>query len=100
MVHSKNVNSKNDLTNRNGDTLCQKFGCRKHEKLHKCFRGLFCAQHSRELFVLRQQLIFTKSSGNKNDECYMRQKEVEFRKTACPGHMKYLYDLENYLLNH
>ncbi len=87
-----------DKVNRNGDRLCDAFGCRKHVRLTKCHGGLFCADHLAELGEIRSEIDRCKSLTCKTSEdikCEIQHREREqlFRKQMHGGHMWYI----NYL---
>ncbi len=86
--------TKYDKYNQNNDELCHAFGCRKHKRLIKAFKGLFCEKHYNELLYIRNELNNAKLTNNENKEIKYRQKEFELRKFLDKGHMHFMYKLE------
>jgi len=84
-----------DKVNKNGDRLCDAFGCRKHTRLTRCYRGLFCVTHLEELGEIRSTIERHKSMTYKTAEdirCEIvyREREQLFRKQMHAGHMRYI----------
>jgi hypothetical protein len=82
--------TKLDGYNRNGDRLCDAFGCRKHSKLKQYRGGWFCNRHCVELEAIRARIDHSGSE----DELAARQEELRFRKVFHPGHVLYAAQLE------
>lgn len=88
------MTSKADKVNKNGDALCERYGCRKHKNLEYFARGMFCKKHLQELACIRALLSQAKVERNVLAEILYRQHEIEFRKTPCPRHIDYLVHLQ------
>lgn len=82
--------NKLDLYNKNGDRICDAFGCRKHTRLVFIHRGWFCRKHRKQLDEIRMRI---KETGNFIVEINARYEELLFRKRQDYGHIHYLNTL-------
>jgi hypothetical protein len=82
--------SKLDQYNRNGAKLCEYYGCRKHTKLHFCFRGIFCAMHACKLYQIRSEKYISENLPN---EISWRYQEMLARKEFDTNHVYYINNL-------
>ena len=86
--------SQYDLVNMHGAPLCHAIKCRKHTKLHRAYRGVFCPAHLLAIASIRERILHIPHEEATLEEL-QREVEALLRKIMEPGHMHYLAKLEN-----
>ncbi len=75
-----------DLYNKNGDRICDAVGCRKHVRLVRVHRGVFCARHAQEIAHIRSDIAPHRGDAT---EAAARLREIRLRKRADEAHVRY-----------